>query len=1245
VSLQSDRLAMAGLGVLGDAPPDQVQPMLPDGVHLRWARRQDLGFPPYGYFLFCREHREGEFTCLGPVLRSAPVGGWPDDMFATPFGQLVSDAPLLFTDDFAPTGTPELDLQGRHGVRFAFDAASVSRRVQVTVGLRASAGTTCVDLSTVDTLPNPFTSWGVAFQVASVQQCQIQQWNTTTGQRAGLDCGRKVDITLPTPASQVRLVLTSFGTPATAVALDADGKRVATARMAPGSGVQQVLELRHAGIATVTVTAPSAETALHEVCHTPDAAAAPIAITALAGGTPIAATTVEGAAGAVVAVELAADLITAVDVGAGPAALVDLCFVPVAQGAGAGWQPVPRLAQPIALPVQDPNYPARQGPADLAGSQALALSRIRYGQPADWAAPFADLHGELQKLVTGNGITTYAGVPDPADAGFEPPATEVHTLDLLAIAAVNPAVAQQLGVYWVDETADPQTRYDYLVVADDTGVAKLDANRVLAEIATGFGTLDGWIAFDLTAQAAAPVDAPAQVRSYALPAAPIQRAGGQAIEPLPGVGLTWALPEATPGELRPGAALLYHVWRADLADGTDPVPIANWDLRTKDRPLLLGAAALPAGAVIAFAADWPPFRLWFTDNALPEGWYGYAITGVDVFGRHSARSEPASWRQWAPAPNPAPWYYRQPAGDAEIHPWAVRLLDTTPPPPPTAVAAWALDPGDPLVVRDAAYQAWRSTVDSALVGLRVGWEWPYRHAQQAPDVREFRVYANPGSDLPVDPRHATSWRGRYSVCAYDENVTVSADADGNPLRRYEVFLPAPADALPEPTLAGPLRYALVAVTAADGRQHAVDSPQWAGTPLGDRFGNEGPTSGVARIYRVRRAIPDPPVPSPADGDAVFATPADYHARSYYTYRWRPAQALTTHVLRALDDAVFRADWVRRPRADIGAGDLVLFPPQADEPRWDAAKRAQVAAELNALNARAADFSTARAAYAGLSNDALRVLAGLPETAKAFVQVTASPLDPADPATADHAGPDNPATYQPDPNLRAYVDTLDGRSVNRYFYRSRYLDAVGNLGEPSLAGPPVCLPNVVPPRAPSLTAAKAGDRAISLGWAHNREPDLAAYRVYRTDGDASDIRLMTLVHTENAPSTGWTDTGIEAARTYSYRVTAIDDAGNESAPSPAIAGRAYDDSRPDPPTWDPPGADGALSWTAADPDLACLVERQIDGAQAWEPLSGWLPRGRYEYADTTRVAGLTYRYRLRVRDTRGRGNRDFASVSA
>src|SRR5690349_14993322 len=113
MSLQSDRLGMAALGVVGDTPPDTLQPSLDDGIHLRWARRQDLGFPWYGFYLFRREHMVGKDLCLSSVLRAASPGRWPSNRFATPYGELISEVPLAFIDDFPPAGTPEVDLSGR----------------------------------------------------------------------------------------------------------------------------------------------------------------------------------------------------------------------------------------------------------------------------------------------------------------------------------------------------------------------------------------------------------------------------------------------------------------------------------------------------------------------------------------------------------------------------------------------------------------------------------------------------------------------------------------------------------------------------------------------------------------------------------------------------------------------------------------------------------------------------------------------------------------------------------------------------------------------------------------------------------------------------------------------------------------------------------------------------------------------------------------------------------------------------
>lgn len=109
------------------------------------------------------------------------------------------------------------------------------------------------------------------------------------------------------------------------------------------------------------------------------------------------------------------------------------------------------------------------------------------------------------------------------------------------------------------------------------------------------------------------------------------------------------------------------------------------------------------------------------DFGLTEGWYGYQVNAIDIFGRFSAPSAFAEWRQWTPAPDPKPWYYVDPPADRVIRPSSVRVLDRTAPPPLAFIEAWVLDPTDPVVVRDPALAAWRQTLPAAqrdtLVGL------------------------------------------------------------------------------------------------------------------------------------------------------------------------------------------------------------------------------------------------------------------------------------------------------------------------------------------------------------------------------------------------------------------------------------------------------------------------------------------------------------------------------------------------
>ena len=186
--------------------------------------------------------------------------------------------------------------------------------------------------------------------------------------------------------------------------------------------------------------------------------------------------------------------------------------------------------------------------------------------------------------------------------------------------------------------------------------------------------------------------------------------------------------------------------------------------------------------------------------------------------------------------------------------------------------------------------------------------------------------------LWVDYTVATNWQQRYYVIDYEDSdhLTVTTDSAGRPLRKYEVFLPTPdgtfCNGLPlDASVFDPIIYAHIGVSGADDKKHTEDAPKWVTGGWGGRarYGNEGPVGAPAKIFRVHRRPPDPPI-APSDSERVFATPANYHGRSYYTYRWpKPPNGtpLKAHIFRALDDALFKTDWSVRDRKPLlPAGD-------------------------------------------------------------------------------------------------------------------------------------------------------------------------------------------------------------------------------------------------------------------------------------------------------------------------------------
>jgi hypothetical protein len=113
---------------------------------------------------------------------------------------------------------------------------------------------------------------------------------------------------------------------------------------------------------------------------------------------------------------------------------------------------------------------------------------------------------------------------------------------------------------------------------------------------------------------------------------------------------------------------------------------------------------------------------------------------------------------------------------------------------------------------------------------------------------------------------------------------------------------------------------------------------------------------------------------------------------------------------------------------------------------------------------------------------------------------------------------------------------------------------------SAVSPPatVAMRDTFPPHAPSgLEAvpggATAADRSIDLSWTPDTEADLAGYFVYRQEVDEKGVAAGTAARLNLTPVVGpaYRDQTAMAGHRYAYHVTAVDTAGNESAPSAEV----------------------------------------------------------------------------------------------
>src|SRR5712664_1443385 len=94
----------------------------------------------------------------------------------------------------------------------------------------------------------------------------------------------------------------------------------------------------------------------------------------------------------------------------------------------------------------------------------------------------------------------------------------------------------------------------------------------------------------------------------------------------------------------------------------------------------------------------------------------------------------------------------------------------------------------------------------------------------------------------------------------------------------------------------------------------------------------------------------------------------------------------------------------------------------------------------------------------------------------------------------------------------------------------------------------------PPAAPQglvaalLPGPTSENSVVELSWSINLETDLAGYRVYRSEQESTRGQLL---NPDLLPAPAVRDTSVQPGRRYWYTVTAVDRAGNESAPSAPV----------------------------------------------------------------------------------------------
>ncbi len=978
-------------------------------------------------------------------------------------------------------------------------------------------------------------------------------------------------------------------------------------------------------------------------------------------------------------VTVQADAIDEVLISGCNAVLVGAVWSPIAADeCERGWKP---LRGPICLPVEAvPAYPCALGEG-----KARDVARERLPEEADLppAAPrradlearllgsdFDELRESLERALDGGGQFVTRLAADDSEDGTTWRYDVVR--DTLT-AAADPYFARIVGLYWVHEPGNATERYDYKI--EGTWSIDGEKHRLC------------WVAFDRGLDPQPALAAPTNVSATARPGAAHLDADGTLNPFEMDVTVNWRRPSACELTDPVRSPIAYLVERT----GVDDPSSGPYQLVSR-RAFEAGGSPEVVPAMIA-DPDGGPVRFphgYFVDRGPGYGTFHYRVLGRDLFGRTSVPSAPGSVvvnDEVAPGPplNLAAEYIDPDdpdrAGSAVLA-WANTGLPAGDPMRSAAVVRWIwpvsrqlqfpdLDefrlyyragslnhvlggieavtevaPGEYDVVTDMPPVGPDFPVPQASVDLgalrSAGEECPILTIATVGAQLTFRVRANAAAPPLPGPCAFRLGRGTSPTATQAARSPYPAFRTFDQPAHWDGFVvdpttpPLPLRVAPDGSVRGALPGGLtttdVAVTLTlepqDGGAHwhfamtvrgitlapTLERPRAVGTfGIGsvDTAGNQGRIAPPASILAIHRTPPS--VPAIVYPPVNYATRADYHGDSWFAVKWTGVAGVGYLVYRASDLDLL----------DAGSIDLAVHRARSDD---------EQRLELQQL---------------GLD----------PANDEAFSLVTTSPLP-------SRGGP------------MTHRDPLPGAVRNRFVYRVRAVDPAGILAPWPPAATATCvvvdLPGV-PPAAPVWAdAAFPAAGGVALRWVPNAGQSLRGYRVYRAydTGAADDVRSMTplfatpqdegggaltsIVLTRDATGAvasvtelaagdrppdrliQLVDAAVEPGRPVYYRLVAEDEGGSRSQASDRLAIQLPKMQPPAPPVWSPhllTLGEVALTWTAAETDLACLVLRRSEGT-LWRALGPWASPGDYAFDDTQVVAGTTYAYRIRVRDRVG-----------